>query len=291
MTPDELVELAASERQKLARYRHQVNVCTATACHASGSEAIKTALTDEAKARGLSAECLIRGVGCRGLCTNGPMVSVEPEQRLYQHVTTDDAPALLDSLDGPPVERIQAHTGEPFFTRQHRIVLEHAGEIDPEQVTEYIAVGGYQALAKALYELTPAGVVDELMASGLRGRGGAGFPTGLKWRTVAKALSDRKFVICNGDEGDPGAFMDRSVLESDPHRVLEGMAIAAYAVGANQGYLYVRAEYPLAIKRLTTAIRQARQRNLLGEGVLGTPFTFNVEIRLGAAVASPARPR
>jgi bidirectional [NiFe] hydrogenase diaphorase subunit len=282
MTPDELVELAASERQKLARYRHQVNVCTATACHASGSEAIKTALTDEAKARGLSAECLIRGVGCRGLCTNGPMVSVEPEQRLYQHVTTDDAPALLDSLDGPPVERIQAHTGEPFFTRQHRIVLEHAGEIDPEQVTEYIAVGGYQALAKALYELTPAGVVDELMASGLRGRGGAGFPTGLKWRTVAKALSDRKFVICNGDEGDPGAFMDRSVLESDPHRVLEGMAIAAYAVGANQGYLYVRAEYPLAIKRLTTAIRQARQRNLLGEGVLGTPFTFNVEIRLGA---------
>lgn len=282
MTPDELLELAAAERQRLDRLSHQINVCTATACHASGSEAIKTRLTTEARERGISGQCLIRGVGCRGLCTNGPMVSVEPTGVLYQHVTEDDAPALLDSLTTEPVARIQAPTDDPFYTRQHRIVLENAGEIDPEQITEYIAVGGYQGLAKALYEMSPGDVVEELTASGLRGRGGAGFPTGLKWRTVAKSLSDRKFVICNGDEGDPGAFMDRSVLESDPHRVLEGMAIAAYAVGAREGFLYVRAEYPLAIKRLTTAIRQARQRNLLGDGILGTPFSFHVEIRLGA---------
>jgi bidirectional [NiFe] hydrogenase diaphorase subunit len=210
------------------------------------------------------------------------MVGVEPDGLLYQHVTPDDAVDLLESLDGTPVERIQAHTGDPFYVRQQRIVLEHAGEIDPERIEEYIAVGGYQALAKALYEMTPSRVVDEISRSGLRGRGGAGFPTGLKWKTVAKGGGERKFVICNGDEGDPGAFMDRSVLESDPHRVLEGMAIAAYAVGAHEGYLYVRAEYPLAIRRLTTALRQARQRNLLGEQILGTPFSLNLDIRLGA---------
>ncbi|MGE3911434.1 MAG: NADH-ubiquinone oxidoreductase-F iron-sulfur binding region domain-containing protein [Chloroflexota bacterium] len=282
MTPEELVTLATNERRKLDAYSQQINVCMATACHSSGSEGIKTRLTAEAKTRGMEKQCLIRGVGCRGLCTNGPMVSVEPEALLYQHVSPDDAPDLLDSLGKTPVERIQAPTEDPFFTRQQRIVLEHAGEIDPERIDEYIAVGGYQALAKALYDMTPAGVVEELSLSGLRGRGGAGFPTGLKWQTVAKGHGDRKFVICNGDEGDPGAFMDRSVLESDPHRVLEGMAIAAYAVGASQGYLYVRAEYPLAIKRLTTAIRQARQRNLLGDRILETPFSFNVEIRLGA---------
>jgi bidirectional [NiFe] hydrogenase diaphorase subunit len=281
MTPEELTELAATERQKLAIFTHQINVCMATACHSSGSEAIKTRLTEEVKARGIETRCLIRGVGCRGLCTAGPMVGVEPDGLLYQHVTPDDAVDLLDSLDSTPVERIQSHTGDPFFTRQQRIVLEHAGEIDPERIEEYLAVGGYQALAKALYEMSPTDVIDEISRSGLRGRGGAGFPTGLKWKTVAKGGGDRKFVICNGDEGDPGAFMDRSVLESDPHRVLEGMVIAAYAVGAHEGYLYVRAEYPLAIKRLTTALRQARQRNLLGENILGTPFAFQVEIRLG----------
>jgi bidirectional [NiFe] hydrogenase diaphorase subunit len=282
MTPEELIELAAAQRARLSGFTHQINVCTATACHSSGSEEIKNRLTAEVKSRGVEQRCLIRGVGCRGLCTAGPMVGVEPDGLLYQHVTPDDAGDLLDSLDTRPVERIQAYTGDPFFTRQRRIVLEHAGEIDPERIEEYIAVGGYQALAKALYEMTPAGVVDEISRSGLRGRGGAGFPTGLKWKTVAKGGGERKFVICNGDEGDPGAFMDRSVLESDPHRVLEGMAIAAYAVGAHEGYLYVRAEYPLAIRRLTTALRQARQRNLLGEQILGTPFSLNLEIRLGA---------
>ncbi|MCC6177581.1 MAG: NAD(P)H-dependent oxidoreductase subunit E [Chloroflexi bacterium] len=282
MTPEELTQLATAERAKLGAYAHRINVCTATACHSSGGDQIKANLLAEVKARGIEKSCQIAGTGCRGLCTAGPMVSVEPESVLYQHVTPDDAPALLDSLTSGPVERLRASTEDPFYTRQHRIVLEHAGEIDPERIEDYIAAGGYSGLAKALYAMTPQGAIDEITASGLRGRGGAGFPTGLKWRTVAKGAGSQKYVICNGDEGDPGAFMDRSVLESDPHRVIEGMAIAGYAVGAQDGYLYVRAEYPLAIKRLTTAIRQARQRNLLGEQILGTPFTFNVEIRLGA---------
>jgi bidirectional [NiFe] hydrogenase diaphorase subunit len=282
MTPEELEQLAVDERARLATFAHQINVCTATACHSSGSGEIESNLRSEVKRRGLEKRCLIRGVGCRGLCTAGPMVGVEPDRLLYQHVTPDDASDLLDSLDGNPLERLQAATDSPFYAHQQRIVLENAGEIDPERIEEAIAVGAYGALAHVLDEMSPADVVDEITASGLRGRGGAGFPTGLKWRTVAKGGGDRKIVICNGDEGDPGAFMDRSVLESDPHRVLEGMAIAAYAVGANEGYLYVRAEYPLAIKRLTTAIRQARQRDLLGETIMGTPFTFNVEIRLGA---------
>jgi bidirectional [NiFe] hydrogenase diaphorase subunit len=282
VTPEELTDLATAEKSKLDAFAHQINICTATACQALGSEQIKARLAAEVKARGVEQRCLVRGVGCCGLCTAGPMVGVAPDGLLYQHVGPDDAPEILDNLDGSPVQRLQAHTGDPFFTRQQRIVLEHAGEIDPEHIEDYLAVGGYQALAKALHEMTPAAVIDEIAESGLRGRGGAGFPTGLKWRTVAKGGGERKFVICNGDEGDPGAFMDRSVLESDPHRVLEGMAIAAYAVGAHEGYLYVRAEYPLAIRRLTTAIRQARQHNLLGEQILGTPVSFQVEIRVGA---------
>src|SRR5262249_12465274 len=170
----------------------------------------------------------------------------------------------------------------PFYQRQRWVVLEHSGRIDPERVEDYVAVGGYAQLFRALEELTPQQVVDEIARSGLRGRGGAGYPTGLKWQTVAKARGPEKFVICNGDEGDPGAFMDRSVLESDPHRVLEGMAIAGYAVGANRGYAYVRAEYPLAIKRLTHAIGRAKHLGVLGDNIGGTRFSFNVEVRLGA---------
>jgi bidirectional [NiFe] hydrogenase diaphorase subunit len=283
MTPEELTELAAREQAKLATYEHQVNICTASACHSSGSDEIEVALKAEAKRRGIEQRCLVRSVGCPGLCTAGPLVGMEPNGLLYQHVSPADAPALLDSLDdGRPLARLQARTDTPFYARQHRIVLENAGEIDPERIEDAIAAGGYQALAKALDTMTPAEVIEEISASGLRGRGGAGFPTGLKWRTVAKGGGERKFVICNGDEGDPGAYMDRSVLESDPHRVLEGMAIAAYAIGASEAYLYVRAEYPLAIRRLTTAIRQARQHNLLGAQILGTPFSLNLEIRVGA---------
>ena len=170
----------------------------------------------------------------------------------------------------------------PFFTRQKKIVLENSGVIDPERVEEYIAVDGYSALLNALTTMTQQEVIAEITQSGLRGRGGAGYPTGLKWGTVAKAAGPQKYIICNADEGDPGAFMDRSVLESDPHRVLEGMAIAAYAVGANQGYIYVRAEYPLAVKRLKAAIRQAERLGLLGNNLFGMPFNFSIDIRLGA---------
>src|SRR5207248_9954847 len=196
--------------------------------------------------------------------------------------TPDAAPAIIESLSSAPVDRLICPTNRPFFTEQTRIVLANSGEIDPERLEDYIAVGGYQQLAHVLNDLTPGQVVDQVSRSGLRGRGGAGYPSGLKWGTVAKAYGSRKFVICNADEGDPGAFMDRSVLESDPHRVLEGIAIAAYAVGASEGYIYIRAEYPLAIQRLKTAIRQAERVQLLGNSILGTSFNFHIHLRLGA---------
>jgi len=198
-------------------------------------------------------------------------------------VAATDAGELLDSLQHDPVERLRCPTDVPFFQRQQKIVLENSGAIDPERIEEYIAALGYRALVHSLTEMTPVEVTAEVIKSGLRGRGGAGYPTGLKWSTVSKAVGTQKFVICNADEGDPGAFMDRSVLESDPHRVLEGMLVAAYAVGASAGYIYVRAEYPLAIKRLKIALRQAEKLGLLGANICGTPFSFKIELRLGAA--------
>jgi bidirectional [NiFe] hydrogenase diaphorase subunit len=217
-----------------------------------------------------------------GLCAAGPLVQVEPRGVMYQDVTPTDASEIVQSLDDKPVERLVCPTNVPFFTRQKKIVLENSGRIDPERIEEYIAEAGYSALQKALTTMTCEQVIAEITRSGLRGRGGAGFPTGLKWGTVAKATGPTKYVICNADEGDPGAFMDRSVLESDPHRVLEGMALAAYAVGASKGFIYIRAEYPLAVKRLKTAIRQAERMGLLGNGIFSTPLDFSVDIRLGA---------
>jgi bidirectional [NiFe] hydrogenase diaphorase subunit len=239
-------------------------------------------LENEIARRGLDAECEVKGVGCLGLCTAGPLIRVEPDGVMYEGVTADDASDIVQSLGGQPVERLLCPADSPFFQKQVKVVLENSGVIDPEKIEDYIARDGYIALARVLEEMTPQEVIDEITRSGLRGRGGAGYPTGLKWSTVAKAGGSRKFVICNADEGDPGAFMDRSVLESDPHRVLEGMAIAAYAVGASQGFLYVRAEYPLAVKRLRTAIRQAERLGLLGNNICGTTFSFHVDIRLGA---------
>ncbi|MCS6831472.1 MAG: NADH-quinone oxidoreductase subunit NuoF, partial [bacterium] len=223
-----------------------------------------------------------KGVGGLGWGPVGPLLVVEPEGVMYQGVTEADATAIVDSLGNKPVQRLVCPSDMSFFTKQVKIVLENSGVIDPEKIEDYIARDGYTALARVLEEMSPQEVIEEITRSGLRGRGGAGYPTGLKWSTVAKAGGSRKFVICNADEGDPGAFMDRSVLESDPHRVLEGMAIAAYAVGASQGYLYVRAEYPLAVKRLRTAIRQAERLGLLGNNICGTTFSFHVDIRLGA---------
>ncbi|MFN8632653.1 MAG: NuoF family protein [Chloroflexota bacterium] len=282
MTPEELTSMAEAEQAAQRKARQRIQVCVAAGCLSSQSDQVKSAIEAEVKQRGLGATCAVKGVGCMGLCSAGPLVSVAPSGVMYRGVSPADAAEIVDTLDGEPPARLSCPVEQAFFNRQVKVVLENVGEIDPERIEESIAAGGYQALSKVLHEMRPQEVIEEISASGLRGRGGAGFPTGLKWRTVAKGGGDRKFVICNGDEGDPGAFMDRAVLESDPHRVLEGMAIAAYATGAHEGYLYVRAEYPLAIRRLTTAIRQAKQRNVLGEGILGTPFSFNVEIRLGA---------
>lgn len=282
MTPEELRRLAESHEQARPEPKHRLKICVAAGCLSAGSDRVQQALQNEIAQRGLEAECEVKGVGCLGLCTMGPMMVVEPEGIVYQNVTEADAAAIVDSLGKKPVKRLVCPSDMSFFTKQVKIVLENSGVIDPEKIEDYIARDGYTALARVVEEMSPQEVIDEVTRSGLRGRGGAGYPTGLKWSTVAKAGGSRKFVICNADEGDPGAFMDRSVLESDPHRVLEGMAIAAYAVGASQGYLYVRAEYPLAVKRLRTAIRQAERMGLLGNNICGTTFSFHVDIRLGA---------
>jgi bidirectional [NiFe] hydrogenase diaphorase subunit len=282
MTLEDLERLAAIVRADEAGVRHRLRVCVAASCASSGGDRVLEALEEELKARGLEGSCAAKGVGCLGLCAAGPLVAVDPDRRVYQRVTPEDSAEVVASLGGPPVARLDCPVDQPFFARQVKIVLENSGVIDPERVDDYIAAEGYAALLHALQERTPAQIIDEVTRSGLRGRGGAGYPTGLKWSTVAKAAGDVKYVICNADEGDPGAYMDRSVLESDPHRVLEGMAIAAYAVGAGRGFVYVRAEYPLAVKRLRAAIHQAERLGLLGTGIGGTPFSFKVEIRLGA---------
>lgn len=281
LTPDELPQIARKEQAAAAGFEHTIHVCTAAGCLSQHSDQIKQGLEQRIRERGLQ-HCRVKGVGCMGLCSAGPLVSLRPEATLYQAVKAEDASAIVESLGSAPVERLLCPIDRPFFTQQTRIVLANSGEIDPERLEEYLAVGGYQQLAYVLTQLTPGQVVEQIARSGLRGRGGAGYPTGLKWSTVARATGSQKYVICNADEGDPGAFMDRSVLESDPHRVLEGMVIAAYAIGASEGYIYIRAEYPLAIKRLQTAIRQAERAQLLGRSILGTSFNFHVHLRLGA---------
>lgn len=282
MTPDELSELAGEHLAAEAGPKHRLFVCTAAGCLSSRGGEVRDALARAVKEKGLEDQVQVNGAGCMGLCAMGPLVKVEPAGVLYEQVCADDAAEIIDSLDSRPVERLVCPTDVPFYRRQVNIVLENSGRIDPESLDNYIAHEGYAALAKAVSEMQPAQVIEEVMTSGLRGRGGGGYPTGLKWQTVAKAPGDRKYVICNADEGDPGAFMDRSVLESDPHRVLEGMALAAYAVGAQEGYIYVRAEYPLAIERLRKAIRQAERAGLLGNRICGTQFNFTIDIRLGA---------
>lgn len=280
MTPKELDQIAQKEYESGQQFPKQIRVCVAAGCLSCQSDAVKNALGNEISRRGLS-DCQVKGVGCMGLCAEGPLVSTGNDQ-MYKHVSEADASDVLDSLAGVTLARLHCPTNVPFFERQKKIVLENSGVIDPERIEEYIAHQGYSALIKVLTEMTPQQVISEVMTSGLRGRGGAGYPTGLKWSTVAKAVGTQKFVICNADEGDPGAFMDRSVLESDPHRVLEGMLIAAYAVGASEGYIYVRAEYPLAIKRLKTAIRQAERLGLLGANICDTRFSLRIDLRLGA---------
>ena len=276
---------AIAEKQNSSRKKIILRTCMSAGCMSSQADVIKKNLEAEVKTQGLEADVEVRRVGCMGFCGQGPLVGVDglsAKEKLFEFVKPENAAAIISSLKGGDCDVQVGNPDHPFFAKQMKIVRANGGVVDPERIEDYIAIGGYTALHQALTELPPPQVVEEVTKSGLRGRGGAGFPTGLKWGTVAKSPGAKKYIVCNGDEGDPGAFMDRSVLESDPHLVLEGMAITAYAVGADQGYLYVRAEYPLAISRLQIAIKQAKQLGLLGAGVFETPFNFNVDIRIGA---------
>ncbi len=277
-------------------YRSNVLVCGGTGCTSSNSELIIQRLKEEIKAHGLEKEVNVIRTGCFGLCALGPIMVVYPEGAFYSMVKPDDVPEIVEEhlLKGRIVKRllyqetvvddnsVKSLNDTTFYGKQRRIALRNCGVINPENIDEYIAVDGYQALGKVLTEMTPQQVIDIMKASGLRGRGGAGFPTGLKWSFAAANQADQKYVCCNADEGDPGAFMDRSILEGDPHVVLESMAIAGYAIGASQGYIYVRAEYPIAVKRLQIAIDQAHEYGLLGNDIFGTGFNFDIQLRLGA---------
>jgi bidirectional [NiFe] hydrogenase diaphorase subunit len=276
----ELYRIAEQEQSR--RKPKRIRCCTAAGCQSSGAEAIKEALAEAIATAELQEEVALSSVGCLRFCGRGPLVATDPDGMLYEQVTAADAASIAASLQGETATARPCDPHQPFFAGQLPIVLENSGQIDPERIEEYIAVGGYEPLYQALYEMTSADVVEEITKSGLRGRGGGGYPTGLKWATVAKMPGDQKYVICNADEGDPGAFMDRSVLESDPHRVLEGMAIAGYAIGANHGFIYVRAEYPLAIQHLNKAIQQAKKYGLLGSQIFESGFDFKIDIRIGA---------
>ena len=276
---------AIAGKQISSRKKIILRTCMSAGCMSSQADVIKKNLEAEVKAQDLEVEVEVRRVGCMGFCGQGPLIGVDglsAKEKLFEFVKPENAADIVGSLKGGACDVQVGDPDHPFFAKQMRIVRANGGIVDPERIEDYIAIGGYKALHHALTEMQPAQVVEEVTKSGLRGRGGAGFPTGLKWGTVAKSAGAKKYIVCNGDEGDPGAFMDRSVLESDPHIVLEGMAIAAFAVGADQGYLYVRAEYPLAISRLQIAIKQAKALGLLGAGIFETPFNFNVDIRIGA---------
>ena len=277
--------------------RSHVLICGGTGCTSSGSVAVREAMAKELELAGLSDEVKIVQTGCFGLCANGPIMIIYPEGTFYSHVKVDDVKEIVEEhllkgrlvetllhkeTDEGVTETVHSLSDTKFYKKQHRVALRNCGVINPESIDEYIGTDGYQALGKVLTEMKPQEVIDTILASGLRGRGGAGFPTGRKWQFAADQPAGKKYVVCNADEGDPGAFMDRSVLEGDPHAVLEAMAIAGYAIGADEGYIYVRAEYPIAVQRLTIAINQAREYGLLGKDIFGTGFNFDITLRLGA---------
>ncbi|MFO0949128.1 MAG: NuoF family protein [Planctomycetota bacterium] len=280
----ELFDLkAVAEEEQLKAPPVTLRCCVAAGCLSTNSSGVLQGLQAAVKSRGLENRVGVAGVGCLRLCSQGPLVKVDPTGDLFEQVKPIDADSIVASLEG--TGEATARRGDPsmpFFARQTSLVLENCGVVEPERIESSLARGAYQALYHALRECSPSEVVDQITASGLRGRGGAGYPTGIKWSLVAKSKADRKFVVCNADEGDPGAFMNRSELESDPHRILEGMAIAGYAVGASQGFIYVRGEYPLAIHRLQVAIRQATRYRLLGTQIFGSPFNFRIDLRIGA---------
>ena len=280
-------------------FRIHALICGGTGCTSSGSAEIQEALHREIAAQGLEDEIKVVQTGCFGLCALGPIMIIYPEGVFYSKVTANDVPEIVEEhfLKGRPVERLiykeeeneteeqilnSSLSNTQFYKKQLRVALRNCGVINPENIDEYIAMDGYFALAKVLKEMTPEDVIKTILDSGLRGRGGGGFPTGRKWQFARNSVSDKKYVVCNADEGDPGAFMDRSVLEGDPHAVLEAMAIAGYAIGADEGWIYIRAEYPIAVARLKIAIKQAREYGVLGNDIFGTGFNFDIHIRLGA---------
>jgi len=277
-------------------YRTHILVCGGTGCHSNNSGKIREAFEQQIKEKNLQDDVLVVGTGCFGLCAVGPVIIVYPEGAFYSNVKVEDVPEIVEEhiVKGRLVERLLYHekalgnvavkalSDTNFYKKQTRVALRNCGVINPEKIDEYIARDGYQALIKCLTEYEPQQVIDIMKASGLRGRGGAGFPTGVKWQFAKNQVNDTKYVCCNADEGDPGAFMDRSVLEGDPHAVLEAMTIAGYAIGSHQGYIYVRAEYPIAVERLKIAIAQSREYGLLGNNILGTGFAFDIELKLGS---------
>lgn len=298
----ELIDISERFKNSLDKQYKQVLVCGGTGCVAGGSLEVYAEIKRLIEEKGLLAKVELyeeeKGIGikksgCHGFCEAGPLVRIEPDKFLYLKVKVEDCEEIVNStlVEGKPVERLMYNVGDkvyheqeeiPFYKSQTRVVLEHCGHIDAESIQEYIAYGGYQALAKAIDTMTPEEVCKEISDASLRGRGGGGYPAGKKWSQVLSYSSDMKYVICNGDEGDPGAFMDRSLMEGDPHNIIEGMSIAAYATGASEGYIYVRAEYPLAVARLNKAIEQAREVGLLGKNILGTGLNFDLHVNQGA---------
>ena len=286
---------AEKAKDQSNKQRHKIGVCCGAGCLSSGSEDVLKKLQEEVQNRGLESEIDIIPTGCMGPCNQGPLIKCLPEYAIYQKVDCSNISRIVQSqlIDKKPIEDLLLFADsrpkpfinaqeDPYFKKQMKIALKNCGHLNPEKIEDYLVHDGYKAFDKVMFEMNPEDVIAEIKQSRIRGRGGAGYPTGFKWETVYKYVSKQKYVICNGDEGDPGAFMDRSVLEGNPHRVLEGMAIAGYAVGANKGYAYIRGEYPLAIKRFELAIKQAKKLGLLGNNILGSEFSFDVEVRIGA---------
>ncbi len=288
-------DLSEKQSEQYNHYKEIIQVCTGGGCIACGSLNVRTQLTEKLEERGLSGKFMVKGTGCLGPCSKGPVILMKKSGIFYENIQLADIDSIIDEhlLGGKPVEKLLHHSdedGKPipkasdikFFSHQRKIVLKRCGTIDPVSIYDYIASGGYVSLRKALTQLSPDQVIEEMKTSGLRGRGGAGFPTFMKWNLAKKEIADQKYILCNADEGDPGAFMDRSILEGDPHSVVEGMIIGAYTIGASKGFVYVRAEYPLAVERLGKAMDDAREMGLLGKNILGTDFSFDLDIRMGS---------
>ena len=298
LTRQDLKQIASHVEEEKKRYKAMLMVCTGTGCISAKSFSIRDALQKEIENKRLENDYLVVSTGCNGFCAVGPIIVVQPEGIFYQRVGEKDVAEIVSSHleQGKPVERLlfkDPSSGAvhlkmeeiQFFDKQQLIALRNKGLIDPENIDHYIARGGYESLGKVLDSFSPDEVIKEIIASGIRGRGGGGFPAGVKWQSCRKAMLERKeiaYIVCNGDEGDPGAFMDRSIIETDPHSVLEGMLIGAYAVGAKEGFIYIRKEYPLAMERLHKAIAAAREKGLLGENILGKGMSFDIHIHRGA---------